>query len=392
VNADGAALLIVDDNEDNRYTLSRRLTREGYTNLTMATNGREALDQLQEKPFDLVLLDNMMPDMNGIEVLERMKASAALRDIPVIMISASNEIDSVIRCIELGAEDYLPKPFNPTLLRARIGATLEKKRLRDEVKASLARLEEEMDAARKLQMGMLPRIFPVHSAEQPIDVHAVMEPAREVGGDLYDCFYAAPGIFCFLVGDVSGKGAQAAMFMARTRSLVRMAIELWDQAGNNQMTPASVTAAVNRELCQNNEDRMFVTVFLGLLETKTGALSYCNAGHPVPRVLRSSGALEQIHGKPEMPLGVRSKAAYQTGTVMLQPGDAVFVVSDGVVEAMNAAGDLYSQQRLDADLESANKAPVRELVETVTRNVHAFTGTAPKADDVTVLALRWLPA
>jgi sigma-B regulation protein RsbU (phosphoserine phosphatase) len=391
VSAGDPALLVVDDNEDNRYTLTRRLTREGYTNLTTATNGREALDLLRSKPFDLVLLDIMMPDMTGYEVLERMKAGAELRDIPTIMISALSEIDSVIRCIELGAEDYLPKPFNPTLLRARIGATLEKKRLRDEVRASLARLEQEMDAARKLQMGMLPRIFPAHTPEQPVDVYASMEPAREVGGDLYDCFYATPHIFCFLVGDVSGKGAQAAMFMARTRSLVRMAIELWHQAGSDQITPARIAAAVNRELCQNNEDRMFVTVFLGLLDTQTGALAYCNAGHPIPHMLRASGALEQIHCKPEIPLGVRSKAAYQTGTVALQPGDAVFVVSDGVFEAMNAEGAIYTQERLDADLRSAIKAPVMELVQTVTQNVHAFTGSAAQADDITVLALRWRP-
>jgi sigma-B regulation protein RsbU (phosphoserine phosphatase) len=122
------------------------------------------------------------------------------------MISALNEVDSVIRCVELGAEDYLPKPFNPILLRARVGASLEKKRLRDEVKASLARLEEELDQARKMQLGMLPRVFPACSPEQPVEVYASMEPAREVGGDLYDCFYACPHLFCFLVGDVCRQG------------------------------------------------------------------------------------------------------------------------------------------------------------------------------------------
>jgi sigma-B regulation protein RsbU (phosphoserine phosphatase) len=387
----GPALLVVDDNEDNRYTLTRRLTREGYTNLTTATNGREALDLLQAKPFDLVLLDIMMPEMNGFEVLERMKAGGELRDVPVIMISALSEIDSVIRCIELGAEDYLAKPFNPTLLRARIGATLEKKRLRDEVRASLARLEQELEAARKLQMGMLPRVFPARTPEQPVIVSALMEPAREVGGDLYDCFYSAPNVFCFLVGDVSGKGAPAAMFMARTRSLVRMAIELWRHAGNDQMTPAGIAEAVNRELCQNNEDRMFVTIFLGLLDTQTGALAYCNAGHPIPRILRASGELEEIPGRPELPLGVRSKAAYQTGIVNLRPGDAVLVVSDGVVEAMNAEGAFYTHQRLDADFRSANKMRIVDLVKKISENVRNFTGAAPKADDVTILALRWDP-
>ena len=178
--------------------------REGYANIQFAANGRDALQMLAAQRFDLVLLDIMMPDMNGYEVLERIKATPALRDIPIIMISALDELDSVIRCVELGAEDYLNKPFNPTLLRARIGASLEKKRLRDEVRANLDRLEQELEAARSLQLAMLPHQFPVCSASHPVAVHAVMQPAREVGGDLYDCFFAGEHTFCFLVGDVSG--------------------------------------------------------------------------------------------------------------------------------------------------------------------------------------------
>jgi sigma-B regulation protein RsbU (phosphoserine phosphatase) len=386
-----AALLVVDDNEDNRFTLTERLAREGYANVTTANNGREALELLRSRPFDLVLLDIMMPDINGYEVLEQMKAGGQLHNIPVIMISALTDLDSVIRCIELGAVDYLPKPFNPTLLRARVGASLEKKRLRDEVRASLARLAEELDAARRLQLGMLPRVFPAHTAEQPVEVHAFIEPAREVGGDLYDCFYAAERLFCFLVGDVSGKGASAAMFMARTRSLVRMGLELWCQMGV-EVTTARIAEAVNRELCQNNDDRMFVTVFLGLLDTRTGVLKYTNAGHPVPHILCASGELGQIEGKPDMPLGVRSAAAFHTRAVSLQPGDTVFVFSDGIIEATNESGMLYSLNRLTAELRAAaNRTPV-ELVRNVAESVQAFTGAAPKADDVTALALRWSPA
>lgn len=385
-------LLVVDDNDDNRYTLTRRLAREGYENVTAVVNGREALEKLQSSPCDLVLLDVMMPDMNGYEVLERMKANPALRDIPVIMISALTEMDSVVRCIELGAEDYLPKPFNPTLLRARVGASLEKKRLRDEVKASLARLEQEMDAARKLQLGMLPRVFPACTKEQPVEVHAFMEPAREVGGDLYDFFYASPHLFCFLVGDVSGKGAAAAMFMARTRSLVRMAVALWQKTGDGEIAPGLIAEAVNRELCQNNDDRMFVTLFLGLLDTQTGTLTYTNAGHPVPHILRASGEIEQVHASPDMPLGVRGKTTYRTGIAMLKPGDATFVATDGVIEAMNAEGGLYTLDRLNTDLRAAVNASAVDLVRIVTDNVYAFTGSAPQADDVTALALRWHPS
>ena len=392
MSADGPALLVVDDNDDNRYTLTRRLTREGYTNLTTATNGREALDLLRSKRFDLILLDIMMPDMNGYEVLERMKADAELRNIPVIMISALSEIDSVIRCIELGAEDYLPKPFNPTLLRARVGASLEKKRLRDTVRASLARLEHEMDAARKLQLGMLPLIFPACTPEQPVEIHALMEPAREVGGDLYDFFYASEYLFCFLVGDVSGKGAAAAMFMARTRSLVRMAVQLWRKTNGDQISPMLIIEAVNHELYQNNRDRMFVTLFLGVLVTKTGLLTYVNAGHLAPCVLHASGGIESLNDKPAMPLAVRAGTAYQERTLTLLPGDAVFVMSDGVTEAMNAADEFYGTERLQADLCAASALRPEEMVRAIKAKVDGFTGQAPQSDDVTMLALRWQPA
>jgi adenylate cyclase len=162
-----AALLVVDDNEDNRYTLTRRLTREGYTNLTTANDGRQALELLQSKKFDLVLLDIMMPELNGYQVLEHLKADAELRHLPVIMISAVGEVESVVRCIELGAEDYLPKPFDATLLRARVGASLEKKALRDEVRDWNKKLEERVQeqVAQLDRLGRLKGFFSPQLAE-----------------------------------------------------------------------------------------------------------------------------------------------------------------------------------------------------------------------------------
>lgn len=392
MSAADAALLVVDDNEDNRYTLTRRLAREGYTNVTVATNGREALDLLRTRAFDLVLLDIMMPEMNGYEVLEHLKATSELRNTPVVMISALSEMDSVIRCIELGAEDYLPKPFNPVLLRARVGASLEKKRLRDEVRQSLARLEQEMGAARELQLAMLPRVFSPWTPEQPIEMHAFMEPARQVGGDLYDCFYANDHTFCFLVGDVSGKGASAAMFMARARSLVRIAVTLWGEWRTDEIQPAMLVEAVNRELCQNNEDRMFVTLFLGSIDTNTGVLSFVNAGHPAPHLLCASGETGQIEARPGIPLGLRSGARYDGRTLVILPGDALFVCSDGVFEALNELGELFTMERLNQKLRASRDAGPAELVKIVKDAVKDFAGAAPKADDITALALRWRPA
>ena len=392
MTAADAALLVVDDNEDNRYTLTRRLNREGYKNLTMAKNGREALDKLKAQPFDLVLLDIMMPDMNGYEVLEQVKATPALRDIPIIMISSLDEIESVIRCIELGAEDYLGKPFNPTLLRARIGASLEKKRLRDEVRRNMERLVQELEAARALQLAMLPRQFPTCSPSHPIAVHAVMEPAREVGGDLYDCFYAGEHTFCFLVGDVCGKGASAAMFMARARSLVRITVNLWLEWRTDDIDPGALLEAVNRELCQDNDDCMFITMFLGLIDTRSGVVSFVNAGHPRPHLVSSTGDTKQINSKPALPLGVRRQARFQTRTLQILPGDALFVCSDGVFEAVNRKGDLFSIERMGQLLRQANAAEPREMVRIIKDAVDAFTGGAPRTDDLTALALRWRPA
>src|SRR5713101_6616774 len=248
-------ILVVDDNASNRDLLSRRLQRQGHTVL-QAEDGARELSLVENEALDLVLLDLMMPGISGYDVLARLKRDPRFRDIPVIMISALSELDSIVRCIEAGADDYLAKPFDPTLLRARVGASLEKKRLRDEVRASLARLEEELEQASKMQLGMLPRVCPACTPEQPVEVHASMEPAREVGGDLYDCFYARAHLFCFLVGDVSGKGAPAAMFMARTRSLVRMAVDLWQRMDAAAMSSAQIAEAVNRELYQDKDDCM----------------------------------------------------------------------------------------------------------------------------------------
>ncbi len=167
VTTDGGALLVVDDDENNRYTLTQRLRRQGYADVTTAPDGRQALELLRARPFDLVLLDIMMPELNGYQVLEALKADERLRHLPVIMISAVDELDSVIRCIELGADDYLAKPFNPTLLRARVGACLEKKRLHDELAGWARTLEERVreKVAEVERLGRLKRFFSPQLAE-----------------------------------------------------------------------------------------------------------------------------------------------------------------------------------------------------------------------------------
>jgi sigma-B regulation protein RsbU (phosphoserine phosphatase) len=380
-------ILVVDDNDDNRYTLTLYLDLEGYTDVQIAHDGEEAIALLKHNPFDLVLLDVMMPKVDGYQVLTWMQGESRLRDLPVIMISALNEINSIVRCIELGALDYLMKPFNPVLLKARVASSLDKKRLRDQISAHLARLEDELDAARQLQLGMVPQHFPPPTAEQPVEIFAMMEPAREVGGDLYDFFYCPDGTLCFLIGDVSGKGMPAALFMARTKSLIRLAAELMRSPDGGTASAADVVARVNRELCQDNGDMMFVTMFLGMLQLRTGALTFCNAGHNPPYLLRSDG-IETIDDAMGTVLGVEAKAQYRTGRMVVPPGAKIYLYTDGVTEAADAAQQLFSEERLMEILGDNALVQSADVVKRVTAEIQSFVGGAEQSDDITMMAIR----
>jgi sigma-B regulation protein RsbU (phosphoserine phosphatase) len=306
------------------------------------------------------------------------------------MISALNELASVVRCIELGAIDYLSKPFDPVLLRARIGASLEKKRLRDEVRRHLARLEAELDAARQLQLGMVPTAFPCPSAERPVDIFGVMEPAREVGGDLYDFFWRDDGTLGLLVGDVSGKGMPAALFMARTKSLVRFATELMRSEDGGPASPADIIARVNQELCHDNSNLMFVTAFFAILAPQTGKVEFCNAGHNAPYRIGRGGGVTAVDGAKGIILGVQPEATYTNGTLSLAPGEGIYVFTDGVTEAANVQGEMFSEARLEAVLRDSADSSSAEIVNAVTQSVHGFVGNALPSDDITMLAVRRL--
>jgi sigma-B regulation protein RsbU (phosphoserine phosphatase) len=390
MNPADARLLVVDDNEDNRYTLGRRLNRLGYDRIDFANDGQAALDAMRAGSFDLVLLDVMMPGMNGYQVLEHVKLDARLRHVPIIMISAVDEVESVIRCIELGAEDYLAKPFNPTLLRARVGASLEKKRLRDEIVDHLARIEQELASAREIQLGMVPHEFPAPPPPARLDVHAALHPAREIGGDLYDFFYRDPRTLCVAIADVAGKGAPAALFMARTKTLLRMVATLLPGADATPPHPDEVVARVNRELCGDNPTLIFVTLFLGMLDLQTRRLSYCNAGHNIPYVLGQDGTVTALDGARGKPLGIGPGFAYSRCERQLVAGDCLYLFTDGITEATDAQGALFDESRLEPALRAGAGATARALVESTIASVREFVGTTPQSDDIAAMAVRLL--
>lgn len=387
------ALLVVDDNEDNRYTLTRRLKREGYTNIAVAENGRQALEMVKAQPFDLMLLDIMMPEVNGYEVLERMKADAQMRHVPVIMISAVDELESVIRCIELGAEDYLPKPFNPTLLRARVGASLEKKRMRDDIMRHVRRMERDLETAREIQMSMVPTDFPVAQNSQGLEVYATLQPAYEVGGDFYDFFWLTPERLCVLVADVSDKGASAALHMARAKASIRFLCS--SEESGYMPTAAELVERIDRELSRDNPHAMFITLLLAVVNVHTGELEWCNAGHNPPCLLTAAGAVSVVGGECGIPVGIDPKFFRNAETGQIPKGGSLFLYTDGVTEAMNLQKEMFGMERLDATLRGcvdqvtqASHAP-REVIASVLGAVQTFAGEAKPSDDITMLACRW---
>src|SRR4029077_3292486 len=206
------------DVEMNRDLLARRLQQQGHT-VSLAENGRRALEMLRAQEFDLVLLDIMMPEMDGYQVLGEMMGDAALKHVPVIMISAVTEMDSVVKCIEIGATDYLPKPFNAVLLKARVVSTLEKKRLRDKERLYAKSLERDLEIGREIQKSFLPEELPRVAGWE---IAARFRPARQVAGDFYDAFaLPSSGRIGLVIADVCDKGVGAALFMALFRSLLR---------------------------------------------------------------------------------------------------------------------------------------------------------------------------
>lgn len=381
-------ILAVDDTPTN-ISLLAGLLGEQYK-VKAATNGAKALELAAANPPDLILLDIMMPGLSGYDVLERLRADERLRHIPVIMISAVDEIESVIRCIELGAEDYLPKPFNPTLLRTRVGASLEKKRLRDDIVRHLDQIEKELRAAREIQLSMVPHDFQSPAtAVAPVEIFATLEPAREIGGDLYDFFWGEDGRLYFVVADVSGKGAPAALFMARIKTMTRMVATLYREPSGGAVEPGRICARINEDVSRDNRQDMFVTVFFGILDPRTRVLTYCNAGHNTPYIVGGNGAVP-LAGAHGIPMGILADYEYETETCVLAPGECIFAYTDGVTEAMAGDESFYSDKRLESVLARLANAPARAVVSEVIASVREFARGEPQADDIAAMAIRLL--
>jgi sigma-B regulation protein RsbU (phosphoserine phosphatase) len=251
-----------------------------------------------------------------------------------------------------------------------------------ETTAAKERIESELKIARRIQMNFLPKEFPPFPEKEEFEIYAMIEPAKEVGGDLYDFFLLNEDYLFFSIGDVSDKGVPAALFMAVTKTLMKA-------IASSGIEPSDILMKLNQELCKDNESMMFVTIFCGIMNCKTGELTYSNAGHNPPLIIHSDQRAEWLHVPKGLVIGAIEDAGYKTKRTVLYPGDTLFLYTDGVTEAMDSSKNIYSDRRLQVTVEESTVTSAESLVEYVMSSVKDFSGSETQSDDITALAVHF---
>lgn len=251
-----------------------------------------------------------------------------------------------------------------------------------ETTAAKEKIESELKIARDIQMSILPKIFPAFPDRREFDIFALIEPAKEVGGDFYDFFQMDDTHLCFVIADVSGKGVPASLFMAVTKTLIKA-------TAKDGITPDRILMKVNDELSRGNDVNMFVTIFCGILDTSTGEVCYANGGHNPPMVIRKDGSISPISITGGLVIGAFEGMPYTLDRLVLGPGDILFMYTDGVTEAMNEKEEMFSDRRLEHGLASLHAASIQQIISVIMESIVIFTGGAPQSDDITMMAIQY---
>ena len=378
-----AKILVVDDEPDLEILVRqkfRRRIRRGEFEFTFAQNGLEALERLAENPeLEMILSDINMPRLDGLSLLNAL--GDVNPEIRAVMVSAYGDMDNIRTAMNRGAFDFVTKPIDFEDLETTIDKTLRHSRVMREALSSqnqLHALRQELNIAHSMQLSILPTSFP---STPEYEVHGRVIPAKEVGGDFYDIYRLDDGMLGIVIADVSGKGIPAALFMMVCRTLLKgIAIGM--------ASPAEALTEANALLHAENQSSMFVTVFYGVFNPRSGSLTFANAGHESPVVRRVDGSTEALPFTGGVPLGIVEDMRFEERTSNIASGEFVFLFTDGVTEALNESEEEFGNDRVHDTIAGVDSGPAREAVDALVRTVVQFSGTAEQFDDLTCLVLK----
>ncbi len=389
-------ILIVDDSEDNRNLLSLMLREDGY-DIVEAVNGEDALAKVHENPPDLILLDVMMPGMDGYEVCERLKRDELLKEIPVIFLSGLGKVKDKIRGLEIGGADYVAKPFHMGETLARIRTHLKIRRLtKDVLIANRAlldkqeRLDEDLRAAGGIQRSLLPKRLPESTQ---LEMAWKFIPSETIGGDIFNVFSLDGRHYAFYMLDVSGHGVPSALVTVSVSQILQPHSEgiLMQQIAEppyyKLLSPREVLERLDREYPIERFEKYF-TVFYGIIHMDSEELVYSSAGHPPAILLRESGQTELLdEGGPIIGLG--SSIPFDMGQKKLIRGDKMILYTDGVLECQNERGEFYGSERFLRVLKQSRDQNLDVILDKVIEDIKSFCVDVKPQDDITLLGMAY---
>ena len=381
-------ILSVDDETDLELLLTqffRRKIRKGEYEFFFAHNGLEALQVLLKHPdIAIILSDINMPEMDGLTLLTKVNEMRN-PSLKCIMVSAYGDMENIRHAMNNGAFDFATKPIDLDDLQVTIDKAVEQieyVRSAQKEHAQLVDIQGDLSVAREIQHAILPRSFKLKMEDTDlVDIYASMLAAKDVGGDCYEFFPIDDHRIGFTIADVSGKGVPAAIFMAVSRTLIK-ATGLRDVASN------VCIQMVNDMLCGESVESMFVTVFYGIYDLKTGEIDFTNAGHNPPYILHADGTVEMLKTECNLVLGAIEGMTFKNESLQLNPGDALVMYTDGVTEAENKEHEQFGEARLEATLAELKGAESKQIVDTVNAKVKEFVNGAAQSDDITQLVIR----
>ena len=363
----------------------RRKIRSGEYEFFFAHNGLEALAILYNHPdIEIILSDINMPEMDGLTLLAKVNEmrNPALR---VIMVSAYGDMKNIRQAMNNGAFDFATKPIDMDDLAVTIEKAreqIEYVRQSQKEHSQLVSLKNDLNVASDIQQYILPRVFPPFPEDSAyVDIAASMQAAKDIGGDFYDFFRLDNDHIALVIADVCGKGIPAALFMAVSRTLIRA-------KGMQGASAAECLMESNHLLASYSVNQMFVTVFYAIYNIRTGEITYCNAGHNPPLIMRADGNIEELPLSKNIVLGIYDEMEFTENKIQLQPGETMLMFTDGVNEAANAQYEEFGMERLTEILHGVSAGSCQQMIDSVKEALTSFAAGAEQSDDITMLAVK----